>query len=283
MFNGDLKKEAIEKLNQSANTYKDLVKTVQEKSAELFVLRKKSSEEIISSVETYINTLANTPKEFDRSFAEYKAEFCVFTQMLLDLQTKSNDVDFKFGTTATAGVLAGVGTAAFAPTAAMAIATTFGTASTGTAIASLSGVAATNAALAWLGGGTLAAGAGGMAAGEALLALAGPIGWAIGGATIVGAGFLARSKNEKIANEANAKRKEIEILTAQLKAADREVNGLISLTTTHVAGVKNILLKLKKYAPDDYYSFSLEDKNELGALKNNIEALSKLLNKKVVA
>ncbi len=33
------------------------------------------------------------------------------------------------------------------------IATTFGTASTGTAISALSGVAATNAALTWLGGG----------------------------------------------------------------------------------------------------------------------------------
>jgi len=283
MFNGDLKKEAIERLNRSAESYKDWVEKIQSKSAELFVLRKQSSEEVITAVEDYIKTLANTPKEFDRSFAEYKAEFAVFTQMLRDLQTKSDDVDFQFGTTATAGVLAGVGTAAFAPTAAMAIATTFGTASTGTAIASLSGAVATNAALAWLGGGTLAAGAGGMAAGEALLALAGPIGWAIGGVAIVGGGLLARSKNEKIANEANSKRKEVEVLTAQLKAADHEVNALISLTNTHVAGVKNILSKLKKSAPNDYRSFSSEEKSELGALKNNIEALSKLLNTKVVA
>ena len=40
-----------------------------------------------------------------------------------------------------------------------------GTASTGTAIASLSGAAATNATLAWFGGGAIAAGGGGMAAG----------------------------------------------------------------------------------------------------------------------
>jgi hypothetical protein len=283
MFNGELKKEAIENLNQSAETYKNWVKKVQSKSAELFVLRKKSSEDVISAVESYINTLASTPKEFDRSFAEYKAEFREFTQILRDLQTQSDDTNVQFGTTATAGILAGVGTAAFAPTAAMAIATTFGTASTGTAIATLSGAAATNAALAWLGGGTLAAGAGGMVAGEALLALAGPVGWAIGGVVIVGAGLLARSKNEKIANEANAKRKEVEVLTAQLKAAEHEVNALMSLTTTHVSGVKNILSKLQKSAPNDYRSFSSEEKNELGALKNNIEALSKLLNKKVVA
>nr|WP_293100299.1 hypothetical protein [Okeania sp. SIO2F4] len=42
-------------------------------------------------------------------------------------------------------------------------------ASTGTAISSLSGAAATNAALAWLGGGTLAAGGGGVTAGAAIV------------------------------------------------------------------------------------------------------------------
>ena len=282
MFNGDLKKEAIGKLNQSVENYQYYAKVVHAVSAELFVLRKQSSEEVIGSVEAYITRLANTPDEFDRSFAVYKAEFRVFTEMLSELQTKSDDVDFEFGTTTTAGVLAGVGTAAFAPTAAMAIATTFGTAGTGTAIASLSGAAATNAALAWLGGGTLAAGAGGMAAGEALLALAGPIGWAIGGAALVGGGLLARSKNEKIANEANSKRKEIEVMTAQLRAADREVGKLISLTKEHVAGVKSSLFNLKNSAPKDYLSFSPEAKNELAALINNIRSLSQLLNKKII-
>ncbi|MEN9373443.1 MAG: hypothetical protein RIR79_995 [Pseudomonadota bacterium] len=282
MFNGDLKKEAIAKLNKSVEEHKNWVKSVQSTSANLFVLRKQSSEELISSVENYINILANTPKEFDRSFAEYKSEFRVFTQMLRDLQTKSGDIDFEFGTTATAGILAGAGIAAFAPTAAMAIATTFGTASTGTAIASLSGAVATRAALAWLGGGTLAAGAGGVAAGEALLALAGPIGWAIGATTLIGSGLLARSKNEKIANEANAKCKEVIILIAQLKSADHEINGLIYLTKNHVVGVKEILFKLKSYSFQDYHSFTPVAKNELAALINNIQSLSKLLNKKVV-
>ena len=45
----------------------------------------------------------------------------------------------------------------------------------------MSGAAAANAALAWLGGGALAAGGGGMVAGEAFLALMGPIGLAIAG------------------------------------------------------------------------------------------------------
>jgi len=66
---------------------------------------------------------------------------------------------------ATKGVSAGVGTALGT----WALVTTFGAASTGTAIASLSGAAATNATLAWFGGGAIAAGGGGMAAGTAVI------------------------------------------------------------------------------------------------------------------
>lgn len=59
------------------------------------------------------------------------------------------------------GGLAGVGL--------MSLATTIGTASTGTAIAGLSGAAATNAGMAWLGGGALSAGGFGMAGGAIVL------------------------------------------------------------------------------------------------------------------
>ena len=100
-----------------------------------------------------------------------------------------------------AGFSFGIGVAALGPTAAMGIATTFGVASTGTAISALSGAAATNAALAWLGGGALAIGGGGMAAGNALLALAGPLGWTIAGIAIVGSGLLfwkAKSDKDKL-------------------------------------------------------------------------------------
>ena len=82
------------------------------------------------------------------------------------------------------------------PSAAMAVATTFGTASTGTAISALSGAAATNAALAWLGGGAIAAGGGGMAAGSTLLALAGPVGWGVSGCVLVGSGLYLNNRNK---------------------------------------------------------------------------------------
>lgn len=151
----------------------------------------------------YINILANNLKQFDKTFSEYRAEFQTFNEIIVAIEKEAAKVNTRAGT----GAAAGVGVAAFAPSAAMVIATTFGTASTGTAISTLSGVAATNAALAWIGGGALVTGSGGMVAGEAFLALAGPVGWAIGGTALMAAGLFARSRNRAIAEGAAAETK----------------------------------------------------------------------------
>ncbi|HEY4390381.1 MAG TPA: hypothetical protein VGN02_03445 [Paenibacillus sp.] len=66
---------------------------------------------------------------------------------------------------ATKGLSAGVGTALGT----WALVSTFGTASTGAAISGLSGAAAVNATMAWFGGGAIAAGGGGFAAGTAVI------------------------------------------------------------------------------------------------------------------
>lgn len=187
----------------------------------------------------------------------------------------------KSGATAGAGVATGIGVAALGPTAAMAVATTFGTASTGTAIASLSGAAATNAALAWLGGGALVAGGGGMSAGSAFLALAGPVGWTIGGFGLVCGGLIARKKNKEIALKADSQRKNIEIGIATMNASTREISALISQTDMHSNGVNSLLNILIERAPVDYSSFTSDQKDKLAALINHINSLSKLLNKKV--
>ena len=70
-----------------------------------------------------------------------------------------------------AAIVTGASSAAAGATYAgmMAIASTFGTASTGTAIGTLSGATFTNAAFAWWGGGAVAAGGGGMAIGTVVV------------------------------------------------------------------------------------------------------------------
>jgi hypothetical protein len=164
----------------------------------------------------------------------------------------------------------------------MAIATTFGTASTGTAIASLSGAAATNAALAWLGGGALAAGGGGMAAGNALLAMAGPIGWTIGGVALVGSGVFMNMNNAKIAEEATEKQGEVLKEIYSLKRVGEEVKQLSEQTKKLSDACLATLEYLQKKAPKDYRQFSQEQKELLGQLVNCIRSLSELLNAQTV-
>lgn len=123
MLNGAARKRAIADLKSTHERFVDHVGLLTEAARRLAEVREHTAEKVIARCE----------QEEARQEAE--------------------GVNLKAGTGAAAGVGAGVATLAFGPSAAMAFATTFGTASTGTAISSLSGAAATNAALAWLGGG----------------------------------------------------------------------------------------------------------------------------------
>ena len=106
---------------------------------------------------------------------------------------------------------AAVGTAGgFAASgAATAVVMALGTASTGVPIASLSGAAATNATLAALGGGSLAAGGGGMALGTTVLGAA-----TLGVGLLIG-GVIFGITGGKISSDAKKAQKEIEKETQQ--------------------------------------------------------------------
>lgn len=279
MFNGDLKKNALDQLEKARSRQVLVAADVETACTELHAVRHRVSTELMKNVETFISHLANSPKEFAKSYSTFKAEAQSFCGLVKKLNIEAANVEFTAGSSAAAGVAAGVGTAAFAPTAAMAVATTFGTASTGAAISGLTGAAATNAALAWLGGGALAAGGGGMSAGSALLALAGPVGWGIGGVAIVGGGLYARSKNRKIAEEANEHRAQIEGSTRTLNVAKTWVGRMIASTVQHANGMEEFLGVLMRTAPGNYSLFNAGQKDMLAALINHMNALSQLLNK----
>ncbi|MGX6591745.1 hypothetical protein [Cetobacterium ceti] len=281
MFNKDLKETAIRKVKRAAREYEAEFENVNNKSIELFQLKNLSKDEVIIPVENFISKLANSPREFEKSIEELTYEFQNFKGEIRRLEIEAQNTEFQAGGSSMVGVAAGIGTAALLPTGAMAVATTFGVASTGTAISALSGAAATNAALAWLGGGALAAGGGGMAAGSALLTLAGPIGWGIAGAGLIGSGLFASSKNKKIAEEANEQRYEIEVGIRKLKLNVEKIDGLIKLITDHSRGVKQILRTLEISAPINYKDYSMEEKQLLASLINHVQGLGKLINKKV--
>ena len=168
-----------------------------------------------------------------------------------------------------------------APTAAMWIATTFGTASTGTAISTLSGAAATKAALAWLGGGALSAGGGGIAAGNALLALSGPVGWSIAGATLLTSILLFTSKRTKLNKEKNEEIEAIKRNTVAVKEMDAEIGKILNDTIGVRTGLNGYYTTCLELYGQDYSSFTDEQKKRLGALVNYTKTLSALFNKKV--
>ncbi len=279
MLNSRLKKEAIGKLKRESNRYVQAGEVVQKNAVKLLNMRMKSSE-FIKEIENYVNTLANTPKEFEATFSEVKLYMEKFSK-ILSIEYDEKKANHVSGGIAGAGVVMGAGVAAFGPTAAMAIATTFGTTSTGTMISALSGAAMTNAALAWLGGGAVVAGGGGMAAGNAFLAMAGPVGWAIGGTALVGGALFANKKNKDLAVKAQQETIEVQKQIAILSAANKEIVELHKLTSSHLDGLKKQLAFLVENAPVNYTQFTTAQKQEIGGLVNNTLSLSKLINKKV--
>jgi hypothetical protein len=274
MFKKKFRKEAQERLRRAVDNYETACKSLQKSAANLYQKR-------VERGEQYINTLANSPKEFSKVVAELKFQLKEITGKDWELINANPNADFVAGSTAGAGVMAGAGVAVLGPTAAMAFATTFGTASTGVAISSLSGAAATNAALAWLGGGAVAAGGGGMVAGNTLLALAGPVGWAIGGATLVGSGLWLEHENKKIGKEANSRAWELETSISKVNSTKQEVELLERETVRLADLIYTEIRYFQQNAPKDYSSFSQSLRERLATLINSIRALSQSLKKTV--
>ena len=290
MLNGNLKNNALEELKKEESRREAIGKTVVSASEKLYKKRQNISVTIIPVVENYINSIANTPRELDDAVKKLHISYNKFKAQVKLAEKAYEEAKIVAKGTGT-GVAAGVGVVALAPGAAMAVATTFGTASTGAAISALSGAAATNAALAWIGGGALAAGGGGMAGGNALLALAGPVGWSIGLASLGFGTYLMRQKNKKIAQEANKVKvkvgKEIAILNASLI----DINGMSLEISTHSNGIlkqlkilegSNALTSIiRKPRKRTFNDFSENEKKQLMALVNNVNSLSMLLVKNV--
>ena len=277
MFYNQAKKKALKSLQDAEANFNKLATEANDKALELYSLRK-SAVKAIERVEKYVNTLANTPKEFEKEIAEVRKEIGFFSAAV-EIEKENASANIKGAGAAAGGMAAGGAVAALGPTAAMAIATTFGTASTGTAIASLSGAAAVNASLAWLGGGALAAGGGGMAAGNALLALAGPVGWGLAGVFIVGGGAFSAIKNKKAAEKAQEKTIEILKATTAIQPKVAELEKLCKETAALKSGL-DIALMVNTY-PADYADFTTDQKHALGAVINNVRSMGKLISKKV--
>lgn len=281
MFNVELKKEALRIHEETLARYNNSYEKMKNECENLYNVRGQAIK-VIKMNQNVINSIANTPKEFDTTLGKIGKELTKFNDTE-EYAKKAYNASVQAGINIAGGAAAGLGVASMAPTALMSIATTFGTASTGTAISTLSGCVAQKAALAWIGrtfAGFAAEGAG-MAAGQAFLVLAGPIGWGIT-AVSTGASLISLSnKNKELADKAVNEAKEISIARESLDEVSEKVNSLRAKTDILYTDMDKQRAKILKFLNADYLSLEDEDKYFLGTLVNNTLSLSVLLNETV--
>ena len=280
---GDKKKAKI-KFEEEVKSYDETVMNLNKKIDWLHY-EKERTYYVLKNVETCLNMLKNTPEKMIIELNSAKLEISTFEKEIDIIKKELEKIEFSAVTsgvkTAAAGVAAGTTVVGFAPSAAMAVATTFGTASTGVAISSLSGAAATNAALAWLGGGALVAGGGGTAAGTALLALAGPIGWAIGGTGLIFSGLSINGKNKQAVEKYNEEVTNIRKEIVKLKLISAEIDRVGSGLRTDRDILKSKLSLAQDTYPKNYDEMNNDQRLYLGAIVNQLRVTSKKINEKI--
>lgn len=246
---------------------------------ELYQSRLRSID-LLDLVTELVNSIANTPKSFAEDINEISNRKHNFKESESFAREELNSAR-KSAASAGAGVATGMAVASIAPSAAVWVATTFGTASTGTAISTLSGAAATNAAMAWLGGGALAAGGGGMAAGSALLALAGPIGWGVAGATLLTSIALFVKKKHEINKEKHEELLSVKRNTEAIREAFATIEVLRAKIDTLREEMSKSFIAVCRLYGADYLSISDDEKLALGSLVNNAKSLGNLVVERV--
>lgn len=282
MFNNNLKKEAL-KIHEKTLAEYNASYGIMGKSCELLYEIRGKSVELIKLVQEVVNSIANTPKQFDTELGKIGKELTKFKETE-QYAKEAYDASLKAGVNIVGGTTAGIGIASMAPTALMSIATTFGTASTGTAISALSGAAAQKAAMAWIGrtfaGFAVKEGAG-MAAGQAFLALAGPIGWGITAASTGISLISLTNKNKDVAEKAVKEAKEIAKAREALDETTEKINALKAKTNRLFDDMNREKSKIMSFMNLDYLSLREEDKLFLGTLVNHTLSLSQLLNETI--
>lgn len=230
----------------------------------------------LTDLQELFDKIRNVTSEKKLQYEELKKIRINWKHQAEKIEQDYKDAAIKNAGAGAAGAGVGIAVVTMGPTVAMGVATTFGVASTGTAISTLSGAAATNAALAWLGGGALAAGGGGMVAGNAFLALAGPVGWAIAGVALLTSGiFFWKSKSDQkhiedvftIISERDVKSYNLAIV---------ELNERITRIIDESGKLNEAIAKIESFGLD-YNKMSEEQKYELGAYVNLMSSSTQLL------
>ena len=230
----------------------------------------------LTEIQAVFDLIRNVPSDKKLKYEELKKIRLNWKQQAEKIENDYKEATVKNAGAGAAGAGVGVAVVIMGPTVAMGVATTFGVASTGTAISTLSGAAATNAALAWLGGGALAAGGGGMAAGEAFLALAGPVGWAIAGVALLASGLMFwKTKTD----QGHIESVFTSISQRDVRSYDLtivELNERIARIIDESSKLKDAIEVIKTFG-QDYNAMSEKQQYELGSYVNLMSSSTQLL------
>lgn len=205
-------KQAEDKAKRAQKRHEDAVQALEKRWDDVNLWAQDYGEFQLSilqgTVGRFVRFIESTGRQAAMSDKEFLDGLAVSVQQVKQYKSAAIQAEryFQGGVSAVAASAAGYGGA-------MTLATTVGVASTGTAISTLSGAAATNAMLAWFGGGSLAAGGGGMALGSMVLG-----GITIGPAIAIG-GFVLGSEGEKALTKARKYKAEVKAAIAKMEAA----------------------------------------------------------------
>lgn len=192
LFNSDAKKEALQRLEKAQRDYESNGKRANTIVQSLYE-KKKEAIEAIESAERILIKQPDFGTDNIRKIADAKSSIRLFQEAMqkekIALKSKNDTLD-GFTKAGAAGEPSNI-------TFSIALATTFTAA--GTAISAISG------------------GTAGYVAGSAILAMAGPIGWVIGGITVATGSFFIRKNNKRVVNKINETTEEVKSINGKLE------------------------------------------------------------------
>lgn len=226
-------RSAAKRIQEVCNNYYDAAEAVTEhKRQELNYAITSFGEYRLRALHQTVGRFLQYLKELEQNNAAKEYEILFGAEIDIKTLDKLEHIDMaasealrSTAISGTFGAVAVLGTPAIVTGAVGALAT----ASTGTAISGLSGAAANSAILAWLGGGSLAAGGGGMAAGAVTLAAVTAGATAV--ATILAAGTIVSMHYGKKLTEAKEYEKQVGVTVANLEKAWAVMGGISERTS----------------------------------------------------
>lgn len=275
--------------SKAKNINNDTNARVEAAGKKLDYYRKSCGDSLQRLGEEKVFVLNNSIKEFLDYFSKIKNVNFAESRGILEINKLCIDHKefeeleemYKLSLSLVQGGITGIAGGALAAFGAYSAATTFATASTGTAIATLSGAAATNATLAFFGGGSLAAGGLGMAGGTAVLGglVAGPALLVMG---IISGAKAGKNLEEAYSNSAKADEMimELNIASEQCIAIRRRCYMFYSLLArfeTYLYSLNQDMKEIIKTEGEDYSKYSQDSKKSIAAVVSVVSSIKAVL------